>query len=149
MGSSLIFQFLYINVLNFYYFFIQKIKKTCINVYCNYGSMCTRCFEVQQKLYYYVQVIRNYHTQYYYYYYYKLVFFLIFFLTFITSRDGNGLSFVTHDPCDPLYIWSMTDDPWPLHHFILRMGREGGVAWWYWTTLSVLIAKICKSKLSL
>ena len=26
------------------------------------------------------------------------------------SRDGNGSSFVTHDP-------------WPLHHFILRKGR--------------------------
>ena len=32
----------------------------------------------------------------------------------------------------------MTHDPWPLHHFILRMGLGGSVTWWYWTTLSVL-----------
>jgi len=59
-------------------------------------------------------------------------------------RDGNGSSFVTHDACDPSYGWPMTHmthDSWPLHHFILRMGLGGGVAWWYWTTLSVFRAK--------
>jgi len=45
----------------------------------------------------------------------------------LRTRDGNGSSFVTHDP-------------WPLHYFILLMGLGGGVAWWYWTTLSVLKA---------
>ena len=38
-------------------------------------------------------------------------------------RDGSGSSFVTHDL-------------WPLHRSILRMGLGGGVAWWYWTTVS-------------
>jgi len=48
-------------------------------------------------------------------------------------RDGNGSSFVTHDPCDPSRSWPMTHmthDPRPvaiIHHFILRM-RLGG-AW--------------------
>ena len=36
----------------------------------------------------------------------------------------------------------MTHDPWQLRHFILRMALGGGVAWWYWTTLSILRAKI-------
>jgi len=53
----------------------------------------------------------------------------------VPSRDGNGSSFMTHDP-------------WPLHHFILRKGLGG--AWnneyWnngtgQWTTLSILKAK--------
>jgi len=63
----------------------------------------------------------------------------------ITFRDGNGSSFVTrpithviHHTVDPWPTWPMTHDPWPLHHFILRMGLGWGVAWWYWTTLSVL-----------
>ena len=51
-------------------------------------------------------------------------------------RDGNGSSFVTHDP-------------WPLHHFILRMGLEGSVAWWYLTTLSVLRTKNRRPRLKL
>ena len=41
------------------------------------------------------------------------------------TRDGNGSSFMTHDPCDPSHSWPMTHDPWPWHHFILRMGLEG------------------------
>ena len=45
--------------------------------------------------------------------------------------------------------WPMTHEPWPLHHFILRMGIGGGVAWWYWTILSVLRAKNRRLKLSL
>jgi len=43
------------------------------------------------------------------------------------SRDGNGSSFVTHDPCDPSHSWPMTHEPWPLHDFILLMGLVG--AW--------------------
>ena len=64
------------------------------------------------------------------------------------STHGNGSSFVTLIPCDLSY----THDPWhmiTIHHFILRMGLGGGVAWWYWTTLSVLRATNCTLKLSL
>jgi len=66
MGNSLIFQFLYINVLNYRYFhsdsstffknknvgkiknvkkrvFHRKIKKTFINVYYNYAQNCSQC----------------------------------------------------------------------------------------------------------
>jgi len=53
---------------------------------------------------------------------------------------------LTHDPHDPR---PMTHGQWPLHHFTLRMGRGGGVAWWYCTTLSVLTAKNRRLKLSL
>ena len=45
----------------------------------------------------------------------------------VCSRDGNGSSFVTHDPCDPSHSWPMTHmthDPWSLP---LRMGQGG--AW--------------------
>jgi len=45
--------------------------------------------------------------------------------------------------------WPMTHithDPWPLH---LRTGLWGNVAWWYWTTLSVLREKNHRLKLSL
>ena len=48
---------------------------------------------------------------------------------------------VIHHTVDPWPTWPMTHDPWPLHYFILLMGLGGGVAWWYWTTLSVLKAK--------
>jgi len=43
----------------------------------------------------------------------------------VWSRDGNGSSFVTHEPCNPSHswpgwpTWPMIHDPWPLHHFIL------------------------------
>ena len=37
----------------------------------------------------------------------------------ILFRDGNGSSFMIRD--------AVTHDPWPLHHFILRMGLGG--AW--------------------
>jgi len=56
---------------------------------------------------------------------------------------GNHLWPMTHVTITT-HSWPMTHmthDPWPLHHFILRMGLGGGVAWWYRTTLSVLIAK--------
>jgi len=46
---------------------------------------------------------------------------------------------VTHHTVDPWPTWPMTHDPWPLHYFIL-LTRLGGVAWWHWTTLSVLKA---------
>ena len=62
----------------------------------------------------------------------------------LPTRDGNGSSFVTHDPCDPSHSWPMTHDPWSLP---LRMGQGGGVAWWYWTTLSVFRAKNRRSQL--
>ena len=41
------------------------------------------------------------------------------------AQRWNGSSFVTHDP------WSLPQ----------RMGQEVGVAFWYWTTLSILRAK--------
>jgi len=61
-------------------------------------------------------------------------------------RDGNGSSFVTHDPCDPSHSWPMTHmthDSWPvaITSFHPTHGTRRGVAWWYWTTLSVLRAK--------
>jgi len=34
-----------------------------------------------------------------------------------------------------------------LHHFILRMGLEGGVARWYWTTISHFGLENQKSRL--
>jgi len=48
------------------------------------------------------------------------------------------MTHVTHHTVDPWPTWPMTHDPWSLP---LRMGQGGGVAWWYWTTLSVLRAK--------
>jgi len=51
---------------------------------------------------------------------------------------------------DQRWRWVIFRDPWPLHHFIgLGMGLGGGVAWWYWTTLSILRAKNCRLKLNL
>ena len=57
------------------------------------------------------------------------------------ARDGKGSFF--RDPWPMWPITQLTQDPlWPMtHHFILRMGLARGVAWWYWTTLSVLRAK--------
>jgi len=58
MGSSLVFQFLDINVLNYCYFHtgclaflkiknVGKIKKTFINVYYNYGCCwCCCCYQI-------------------------------------------------------------------------------------------------------
>ena len=68
--------------------------------------------------------------------------------TDIPPRDGNlswPMTHVTHHTVDPWPIWPMTHDPWSLP---LRMGQGGGVAWWYWPTLSVFRAKNCRSKLS-
>ena len=47
--------------------------------------------------------------------------------TVMHPRDGSGSYFVTHVSHHTLN--RCPDDPWPLHHFILRMGLEGGVAW--------------------
>jgi len=51
------------------------------------------------------------------------------------------MTHVTHHTVDPWLTWPMTHDPRRLHYFILRMGQGGGVAWWYWTTISVFRAK--------
>jgi len=57
----------------------------------------------------------------------------------IHSRDGNGSSFVTHDPCDPSHSWPMTHtthDPEPTAIASFHsMNGTRGVARWYWTTL--------------
>ena len=63
--------------------------------------------------------------------------------------------------CDPWPMWHITQltrdphDPWPMaimvinhYHFILRMGLGWGVAWWYWTTLSILRTKNRRLNLS-
>ena len=57
------------------------------------------------------------------------------------------MTHVTNHTVDPWPTWPMTHGS--LHHFILRMGLGEGVAWWYWTTLSVLRAKNRRLKLSL
>jgi len=48
------------------------------------------------------------------------------------GRLSWPMSHVTHHTVDPWPTCPMTHDPWPLHHFILRMGLGECVAWWYW-----------------
>jgi len=56
------------------------------------------------------------------------------------------MTHVTHHIVDPWPTWPTTHDPWSLS---ICMGQRGGVAWRYWTTLSVFRAKTRRLKLSL
>jgi len=57
----------------------------------------------------------------------------------VHSRDGNGSSFVTHDPCDQSHSWHMIHGHYIIHDPM--HGNRRDMALWYWTNRSVSIAK--------
>ena len=62
----------------------------------------------------------------------------------VRPRNGNGSSFVTRDPSHSWLMTHMTYDPRPMaitSFHPTHGGNRRGLAWWYWTTLSVLRAK--------